>query len=69
MGDVSIDLLRQSPSCNAPKLLSILETVHLSQLISEPTRVSVGPKTLIDHVYVSRPQTIANLTTVFLYML
>ena len=60
MGDMNIDLLSGTPSSNVTKLLHMLESVHLTQVITEPTRVTANSSTLIDHVYVSNPQTITH---------
>ncbi len=60
LGDLNIDMLNAPESSNVTKLLHILDNVHLTQMISEPTRVTAHSKTLIDHIYVSHPQSIVH---------
>ena len=57
MGDMDIDLANHKnkthvPS-NARKLLNILDSCNLTQIISGFTRISSTSKTLIDHAYVN----------------
>ena len=55
MGDFNIDL---SINTNR-KWLNLIELFDLSQLISEPTRVTEKSSTTIDHVYTSHPENIS----------
>ena len=61
LGDMHTDLLKTSGSVQN-KLLHILEDASLTQVITTPTRVCSSSKTksLIDHVYVSSPDSIVN---------
>ena len=59
LGDMNIDLLKTSGSVQN-KLLHILEDASLTQVITTPTRVCSSSKSLIDHVYVSSPDSIVN---------
>ena len=57
MGDMNIDLSNHKnkthvPS-NARKLLNILDSCNLTQIISSFTRISSASKTIIDHAYVN----------------
>ena len=52
LGDFNINLLSSSPS--AQNITSTLSTFHLSQIVTEPTRIS-SSSSLIDHVYISDP--------------
>jgi len=60
MGDMNINLKNSTTNTlgNTRKLLNILDSVNLKQVISEFTRVSSNTKTLIDHAYVSNPKAI-----------
>lgn len=51
LGDINIDLLK----CNEEtKMLANLElTFSIKQIITQPTRVTLTTKTLLDHIYVS----------------
>ena len=53
MGDFNIDCNSTTPNI---KLKSILETNGLSQLVNEPTRVAKSTATIIDHIYVNKPE-------------
>lgn len=49
-GDFNVDLL--SDPKEKEQLVSLLSTYGLSQVVKEPTRVTVNSSTLIDHVYI-----------------
>ena len=53
MGDSNINLLNVDNKVN--RLMEILNSVNLKQIVCEPTRVTDSTKTLIDHAYVSNP--------------
>ena len=55
MGDFNIDLR----SCTNHKWLNLLQLFDLSQLVTEPTRVTQTSSSLIDHVYSSNPENIS----------
>ena len=66
MGDMNIDLANHKnkthvPS-NARKLLNILDSCNLTQIISSFTRISSNSKTLIDHAYVNNNKEIIHTT-------
>ena len=54
MGDFNCDTL--SRTSITKNLTRIMEDFQLTQLISEPTRITDHSQTLIDHCYVSSPQ-------------
>lgn len=59
MGDMNIDLLNKAANMStAQKLECVLNSVGLEQIVCDPTRVTSHSKTLIDHVYVSSPDSI-----------
>ena len=61
MGDMNVDLSKcVNQSSNVKKLVHILDSVKLTQIICDPTRVASHSTTLIDHVYVSNSNTIAH---------
>ena len=64
MGDMNIDLTNctNKMSSNARKILHILDSANLKQVISEFKRVSTSTKTLIDHAYVSNPNAIIHIS-------
>ncbi len=55
MGDANINL---ADVCNAnsKKYRNILNTLHLSQIINDPTRITANSRTLIDHILVNRSE-------------
>ena len=55
MGDFNIDLR----SCTNHKWLNLLQLFDLSQLVTEPTRVTQTSSSFIDHVYSSNPENIS----------
>ena len=63
VGDFNVDFsVKMSPLYN--KLLSISSSFNLTQIVSEPTRVSCFSKTLIDLIFVSSINCIQSCTTV-----
>lgn len=60
LGDQFINCNILTNTINQPtkKLKEILETYQLSQLITEPTRVTANSCTLIDHYITSTPEKI-----------
>ena len=49
MGDINIDY----HACTNSKCLNLVQLFDLTQLVSEPTRVTESSTTLIDHIYTS----------------
>ncbi len=76
MGDVNIDMLsyqRNADICNneceqikktskVKRLLQILKSNNLTQVINHPTRITPNSRTLIDHCYVSHKDNIAKVS-------
>ena len=58
LGDSNIDHLKCTP--NSTKLRMFSTKFNLSQLITQPTRVSNNTSTLIDHIYVNNPELYAH---------
>ena len=57
IGDTNCDLL--TPSYNHTKhLKTLMNNFGLTQLIREPTRITVSTQTLIDHIIINRPEII-----------
>ena len=52
MGDTNIDFLKAIPQ----RWLEVIHSYDFTQIINSPTRVSNSSVTLIDHIYVSKPQ-------------
>jgi hypothetical protein len=52
LGDFNIDFLNEIPL----RWLHVYESYGFSQIISEPTRITSSSSTLIDHIYVNRPE-------------
>ena len=59
MGDFNIDY----KSCINRKWFNMVQLFDLTQLVSEPTRITETSATIIDHVYTNRPQ---NVTECFI---
>ena len=59
MGDFNIDL----NVCSNTKWLNLMNLFDLTQLVTEPTRITQTSATLIDHVYASNPENIVHCTT------
>ena len=55
MGDVNIDF----QACSNNKWLNLVQLFDLTQLVTNPTRITQSSSTLIDHVYTSNPESIS----------
>ena len=62
LGDLNCNLLQEKALFNVPtsKLNSIYELYQLSQLINEPTRVTLTTSSLIDHLVTNTPEKISH---------
>ena len=58
LGDLNCNILTDTINQPTKKLREMLETYQLSQLITEPTRVTANSCTLIDHYITSTPEKI-----------
>ena len=58
LGDLNCNILTNTINQQTKKLKEILETYQLSQLITEPTRVTANSCSLIDHYITSTPEKI-----------
>ena len=60
LGDLNCNLLEEKPLFNIPtqKLNSLYELCQLSQLIKEPTRITMKSSSLINHVVTNTPKKI-----------
>ena len=59
MGDFNIDLKAHTNN----KWLNLINLFDLTQLVTEPTRVTETTDTLIDHVYTAHPENIVRCFT------
>ena len=57
LGDLNCDMLRKETLSNLPtkKLNSLYELYQLSQLIDEPTRITMTTSSFIDHIITNIP--------------
>ena len=55
LGDINCDVSSESPDCNTINLLNICNIFNLSQVISEPTRITNTSKSLIDLCFTNFP--------------
>ena len=57
LGDMNINMLSSDDinSASTHKLMHVLNSVNLVQIITKPTTVTAKSKTLIDHIYTSNP--------------
>lgn len=55
MGDTNIDY----KSCTNSKWLNLVQLFDLTQMVSEPTRVTQTSSTIIDHLYTTNPENVA----------
>ena len=55
LGDINCDISSESPDCNTTNLLNIRNMFNLSQVISEPTRITNTSKSLIDLRFTNFP--------------
>ena len=62
MGDLNCDMLKKEKLSNVPtkKLNSLYELYQLSQLIDEPTRITMTTSSLIDHIITNTPEKISH---------
>ena len=62
LGDMNINMLNSDDinSASTHKLMNVINSVNLAQIITKPTRVTAKSKTLIDHIYTSNPNYIVN---------
>ena len=60
LGDLNVDILTTNISHNQLTLTSLLDIYGLSQMISDPTRVTPASRTLIDLCLTNAPEKIAN---------
>ena len=60
LGDLNCDLLPDSVNTNSSHLLNIMDIYGLTQLITEPTRVTQYLRTLIDLCLTNSPDKISN---------
>ena len=54
MGDTNCNLLSHTLDHNAEHLKFITETYQFIELIDQPTRITTGTRTLIDHILLDR---------------
>ena len=52
MGDLNIDMLKKVPK----RWEDLCNLYSLSQMVQQPTRITSNSKTLIDHIYVTKPE-------------
>ena len=57
LGDFNIDLIRPQE-----KWKRIINSFHLTQMVTTPTRITLNSATLIDHIYVNSPANIAEIS-------
>ena len=57
MGDLNCNLLAPSTSTISDQLLLIAQEYNLTQLVSEPTRVTAITESLIDVLFTTNPST------------
>ena len=62
LGDFNVDLLDPSSSLFSD-LTAATSSFHLSQIVTEPTRITDTAATLIDHVYVTDPTSVVTCIT------
>ena len=55
LGDINSDVSSESPDCNTTNFLNICNIFNLSQVISEPTRITNTSKSLIDLCFTNFP--------------
>ena len=60
MGDLNCDLLPDNVNTNSSHHLNIMDIYGLTQLITEPTRVTQHSRTLIDLCLTKSPDKISN---------
>jgi endonuclease/exonuclease/phosphatase family metal-dependent hydrolase len=62
LGDLNCNLLQEKSLFNIPtkKLDSLYELYQLTQLINEPTRITITTTSLIDHIVTNTPEKISH---------
>ena len=60
LGDFNIDLLPKRKTGMASKVVQMCNILQLKQIIDQPTRITENTKTLIDHIYCTRPECIVD---------
>ena len=60
LGDINCNLLPEAITVNSSYLINIFDIYGLSQLITEPTRVTPDSKTLIDLCITNSPEKVTN---------
>ena len=58
LGDLNCDTLKTDKDSNTPakRIRSLYELYQLSQLIDEPTRITMSTNSLIDHIVTNTPE-------------
>ena len=58
LGDLNCDTLKADKDSNTPtkRIRSLYELYQLSQLIDEPTRITMSTNSLIDHIVTNTPE-------------
>ena len=59
LGDINVDLMVDTKSANAGKLKHIFDIYGLYQLITEPTRITINSRSLIDLCITNTPNKVA----------
>ena len=60
LGDINCDLLSDKPHCYTKKLVDLMSTYSLEQVIKEPTRITPDSRTLPDHCITTTPENIVH---------
>ena len=60
MGDLNIDMLKKVPK----HWEDLCNSYSLSQMVQQPTRITSNSKTLIDHIYVTKPEHVHNVDVI-----
>ena len=66
LGDINVDLMVDTTSANAVKLKHIFDIYGLAQLITEPTRITLSSRSLIDLCITNIPTKVAKFGVVHL---
>ena len=61
MGDFNINFFADKKSCSNSRWYSFIMSNGLSQLVTQPTRISKTSSTIIDHLYSSRPDRVTEV--------
>ena len=68
LGDVNCNLLPEASAQNSSYVTNIFDIYGLSQLITEPTRVTPVSKTLIDVCITNSPEKVTHLGVIHLWI-